>query len=58
MNIPIIIIGFNNYYYIKKMIEQLKKYNLNNIYVIDNNSSLQSLLNYYQNNNIKVIRNG
>ena len=56
MSIPIIIIGFNNYYYIKKMIEQLHKYNLNNIYVIDNNSSLPSLLDYYKNNNIKVIK--
>lgn len=57
MNIPVIIIGYNNYYYIKKMVNQLKKYNLNNIYVIDNNSSLPILLNYYKNHTeIKIIK--
>ena len=55
--IPVIIIGFNNYTYIKHMVEQLIKYNLNNIIIIDNNSTLPILLYYYKKNtNFKVIK--
>ena len=57
MEIPIIIIGFNNYTYIKQMVDQLYKYNLNNIYIIDNNSTYPLLLDYYDNNpGLKVIK--
>ena len=56
MNIPVVIIAFNNYTYIKMMVEQLKKYNFNNIHIIDNNSSYPKLLEYYNNNkDINVI---
>jgi glycosyltransferase involved in cell wall biosynthesis len=44
--IPIIISCFNDYTYLKKMIEQLLKFELKNIIVIDNGSSFPPLLNY------------
>ena len=58
MDTPIIIIGFNNYTYIKQMIEQLQKYKLNNIIIIDNNSSYKKLLDYYDfiMDTVKIIK--
>lgn len=47
-NIPVVIIGYNQYSYIKNMVEQLEKYT-SDIIVIDNNSDYQPLLNYYKN---------
>lgn len=55
--IPVIIIGFNNFTYIKMMVEQLLKYNLKDITIIDNCSTLPILLHYYENNkNFKVLK--
>ena len=36
--IPVFIICYNNHLYVKQTIEQLKKYGVHNIHVIDNNS--------------------
>jgi len=47
-NIPAIIIGYNQYTYIKNMVSQLEKYT-SDILIIDNNSSFIPLLNYYEN---------
>jgi len=47
-NIPAIIIGYNQYTYIKNMVSQLEKYT-SDIIIIDNNSSYKPLLNYYKN---------
>lgn len=47
-NMPAIIIGYNQFTYIKNMIEQLEKFT-NDIIVIDNNSSYKPLLDYYEN---------
>ena len=46
-SIPIIIISFNQLYYLKQLIEFLKKSNYNNIVVIDNNSTYEPLLEYF-----------
>lgn len=49
MNIPVIIIAFNNLTYVKMMVEQFKEKNFNNIHIIDNASSYPKLLEYYKN---------
>ena len=46
-NMTVLIIGYNQYTYISSMVSQLIKYT-NDIVVIDNNSTYQPLLNYYQ----------
>lgn len=46
-NIPIIIISFNQLYYLKQLIDFLKKHNYSNIVIIDNNSSYPPLLDYF-----------
>jgi hypothetical protein len=48
MNIPVYIIAYNNLYYVKKMVNQLEKYT-KNINIIDNKSTYQELLDYYEN---------
>ena len=45
---PILVIGFNQYTYIKKMITQLEKYT-NDITIVDNFSTYSPLLEYYKN---------
>lgn len=45
-NMPAFIIGYNQYTFIKKMVEQLEKYTAD-IVVIDNHSDYQPLLDYY-----------
>jgi hypothetical protein len=45
-NIPIIVINFNNLYFIKNFINQLEKYK-NPIIILDNNSNFEELLKYY-----------
>jgi FkbM family methyltransferase len=45
-NMPAVIIGYNQYTYIKNMVQQLEKYTTD-IIVVDNNSSYAPLLNYY-----------
>jgi len=47
-NISVLIIGYNQFTYIKNMVSQLEKYT-NDIVIIDNNSSYEPLLNYYKN---------
>ena len=47
-NMTVVIIGFNQYTYIKNMIKQIEKYT-NDIVVIDNNSTFPELLKYYEN---------
>jgi hypothetical protein len=44
--IPVVVICWNNYYFVKNFVHQLKKYK-NPIILIDNNSSYQPLLDYY-----------
>ena len=45
--LPIVVIGWNNYYFMKNFINQLKKFP-NPIIVLDNNSNYQPLLDYYK----------
>jgi len=47
-NMSIVVIGFNQYTYITKMIKQLEPYS-NDIIIIDNNSDYKPLINYYEN---------
>ena len=47
-NITAVIIGFNQYTYIKNMVKQLEKYT-NDIVIIDNNSTHPELIDYYKN---------
>ena len=47
-NMSVLIIGYNQYTYIKNMVLQLEKYT-NDIVVIDNNSNFEPLLDYYNN---------
>jgi FkbM family methyltransferase len=47
-DMPVVIIGYNQYTYISKMVSQLEKYT-SDIIVIDNNSSFKPLLDYYEN---------
>ena len=46
-DIPIVVICWNNYYFVKNFVNQIKKYN-HNIILLDNNSSYQPLLDYYK----------
>ena len=45
--IPIIIISFNQLFYLKQLISFLKKNNYSNIVIIDNNSTYPPLLSYF-----------
>lgn len=45
-NIPIFIISYNQYTYVKSMVEQLMKFPNMNIYIIDNKSTYPPLLEY------------
>jgi FkbM family methyltransferase len=47
-NIPVVIIGYNQYTFIKNMVEQLEKYT-KDIIIVDNKSDFQPLLDYYKN---------
>jgi hypothetical protein len=46
-NMSIVIIGYNQYTYISKMVKQLEPYT-NDIIIIDNKSDYKPLLNYYE----------
>jgi hypothetical protein len=46
-SIPIIIISFNQLYYLKQLIDFLKKHNYSKIVIIDNNSTFKPLLDYF-----------
>lgn len=47
-NIPVVIVGYNQYSYISKMVAQLEKYT-RDIIIVDNNSSFKPLVDYYEN---------
>jgi len=59
VQIPIFIISWNQYTYVKSMVEQLLEYPNMKIYIIDNASTYQPLLDYLKQidgqNNIKVL---
>lgn len=46
--IPIIIISYNQLFYLEKLIDFLLKYNYTNIIIIDNNSTYKPLLDYFE----------
>jgi len=46
--IPVIIINFNQYFYLEKLVNFLLERNIQNIVIIDNNSTYEPLLQYYQ----------
>lgn len=46
-SIPIIIISFNQLFYLKQLVDFLKKNKYKNIIIIDNNSTYQPLLDYF-----------
>ena len=54
-NIPIIINNRNRLTYLKQLINWLEKNGYSNIYIIDNNSNYQPLLNYYKTINYKIF---
>lgn len=54
--IPIIINNFNRLTTLCKLIDWLKKYEYNNIIILDNQSTYPPLLDYYKTCDIKVIR--
>lgn len=47
-SIPIIIISFNQLFYLKQLINFLKKHYYKNIIIIDNNSTYKPLLDYFE----------
>lgn len=47
-NMPVVVIGYNQFTYIKNMVSQLEKYT-SDIIVVDNNSTYPPLINYYEN---------
>lgn len=47
-NMPVVVIGYNQFSYIKNMVKQMEKYT-SDIIVIDNNSTFKPLLDYYDN---------
>lgn len=53
--VPIIINNRNRYTFLKQMIEQLKSFGYQNIYVLDNDSSYPLLLEYYKTAPVQVI---
>jgi hypothetical protein len=59
IQIPIFIISWNQYTYVKSMVEQLLKYPNMKIYIIDNKSTYKPLVDYLKeidgHNNIKVL---
>jgi hypothetical protein len=48
LTIPVIIINFNQLFYLKQLLSFLKERKFKNIVIIDNNSSFQPLLDYYE----------
>ena len=46
-NIPIVVICYNNYFFVKNFVNQIKKYK-NPIILLDNNSNYHKLLDYYK----------
>jgi FkbM family methyltransferase len=60
MDIPVLIISFNNHRYVENTIKQLKSLNptkMSNIIIMDNNSSDIDTINFLNNTSHKVVRN-
>lgn len=60
MNIPILIICYNNYKYVRNTIEQIRQINeeyLDNIIIIDNCSTHEDTIEYLKTLDIKIIYN-
>ncbi len=55
-DIPIIINNFNRLTFLMSLIKRLEEDGYKNIYIIDNNSTYQELLNYYKNINYTIFR--
>jgi len=55
-NIPVIINNYNRCTFLSNLIEWLEKSGINNIYIIDNNSTYPPLLKYYRNTKHIVFR--
>ncbi|WP_179346233.1 glycosyltransferase family protein [Winogradskyella ursingii] len=57
-SIPIVIISFNQLYYLKQLIDFLKKHGYYNIVILDNNSTYPPLLDYLKiiDNQVKIHR--
>ena len=55
MDIPVCIISYNCFTYVKSMVEQLLKYT-SNIVIIDNCSTYPPLIEYLKTVNVKIIR--
>lgn len=53
-NIPIFIISYNRLGYLRRLIKRLEQCGLEEIHIIDNNSSYPPLLEYYKNSMYKV----
>ncbi len=54
--IPIIINSFNRYTYLKQLVDYLDANGYKNIIILDNNSTYQPLLDYYDSSSFQVIR--
>jgi hypothetical protein len=60
MDIPIIIICYNNYKYVKNTIEQIRRINFDyykNILILNNNSNCLNTINFLNNIDVKIINN-
>ena len=60
MDIPIIIICYNNYLYVKNTLEQILRINkeyYKNIQILNNNSTCLNTINFLKNVDVKVINN-
>ena len=60
MNIPIVIISYNNHKYINNIIKQLENINpkiLNNIIIMDNSSTDIDAISFLATTRFKVVRN-
>jgi len=53
--VPIVINSFNRLSYVRQLVDALRARGYENIYIIDNNSTYESLLQYYQNERLRVF---
>ena len=56
--IPIVINNRNRFTFLERLVDSLKGRGYNNIYILDNNSTYQPLLDYYKKTDCKVIMLG
>ena len=58
MNIPIVIICYNNYKYVQNTLDQIRKLNIEyykNIQIVNNSSNCTDTINFLKNVDVKVI---